>query len=215
MQFYFLKSKPGRVSGETEFSKHGSVNRGPAPVCDECGGYIGLLTWLPPFCVELETWDSVFGDIALDAVQTILVSERFQTLWRERALSGLLGFEPVEIAKIKRHKRGRPALETQPPYYFVTACRSQAAIDAAGSGLVRRDAQVCPACRLGRDTGMIDRVQRIAIEPGTWKGEDVFIARGLPGTLITTERFKDFCDDNRITGVALTPAEDYHVDYTR
>jgi hypothetical protein len=51
------------------------------------------------------------------------------------------------------------------------------------------------------------------MEPRTWTGEDVFIARGLAGTIITSESFYDFYVSNNINAGELIPAEEYSIDF--
>ncbi len=153
MRFYVCELKPEHATGETEFYDEDESRTGDAPKCELCGRHIGALTWLPPYRVELELWDSVFGDIAFGPGDNLLVSERFKTLWDERGLTGLQGFDPVEVVKAKRHKGNQPDLSEQPNYYCVSVARSQAAIDVAESGLEREDSELCPACRSGLQGG--------------------------------------------------------------
>jgi hypothetical protein len=57
------------------------------------------------------------------------------------------------------------------------------------------------------------RLRRLVLEPGTWSGEDVFVARGLEGTIITSERFKEFCDREAFTNCVLIEAAHFHFDH--
>ena len=212
MSFFVFKLAIESARGETEFAKAGAVNRGDAPICEKCGGFIGSLVWLPPYRAELELWDSVFGDVAFGPGDDLLVSERFKSVWEEHGLTGLQGFDPVEVIKVKRHKPKKPDLSEQPNYYHVSVVRTQAAIDADESGLDRDRPEVCPACRLCRKGG-VKRAQRVVLEPDTWAGEDIFVARGLPGTYLVSERFKSFFDDYGITSAKLIPAKEYSFDF--
>ena len=212
MGFYVFKLQAESAKGETEFSDVRPVRTGDAPTCEKCGGFVGLLTCLPPYRVEIELWDSIFGDVAFGPGGDLLVSERFRTVWQERGLTGLQGFDAVEVARVKRHKRNKPGLSARPDYYRVSAVRSQAAIDDTRSGLEREGGEVCPACRTG-ERGGAKRTRRIVLEPDTWTGEDIFIVRGLPGTRLASERFKSFFDDYEITSATLIPAEDYSFDF--
>lgn len=212
MGFYLFKLAIESAEGETEFSDVEPVRTGEAPTCERCGGFVGALTCLPPYRVELELWDSICGDIAFGPGGDLLVSERFKTLWQEHDLTGLQGFDPVEVVKVKRHKREKPDLSEQPDYYRVSVVRSQAAIDADQSGLDRDTPEVCPVCRLCAKGG-VKRARRIVLEPGTWGGEDIFVARGLPGTYLVSERFKTFFDEYKITSAKLIPAEEYSFDF--
>ncbi len=212
MRFFVLEYKPGCSPGDTEFSKAEPARRGPAPQCEACGVFIGMLTWLPPFRVVLETWGDVFGDVAYGPGCGVLVSQRFRTLWLERELTGLDGFDDVEVISVKRHDRNKAPHGPPPPYYRVMVVRGNAAVDELRSELERDDIGLCPVCRSGKGGG-VTRTKRVILEESTWSGEDVFIARGLPGMYLTTERFKCFCDDYKITNALLIPAEDYSFDF--
>ena len=85
MSFFVLEQFPdeSQTGFRTDFLQTEDVNRGPAPRCPTCGGYTGMLAWLPPFRVELETWGNTVGDLALGNGADILVSERFHALYHE------------------------------------------------------------------------------------------------------------------------------------
>ena len=88
--------------------------------------------------------------------------------------------------------------------------RSRAVIDRKLSELILDEPWSCKECRLG---GIIKRINKIVIEKNTWSGEDLFFARGLPGTIITTERFKDFFFDAGIRNGELIEATQYQFDH--
>lgn len=211
MRFFVLRNP--RVTKQkdmaiTDFLKSDDANTGEAPICPVCGEFIGMLPWLPPYRAELEVWGKAYGDIAFGAGDEMLVSARFAMLYKEATLIGLEGFKETEILKIKR--RGGSRLRLPPPkYYCVKVVRSRAAINIKASGLVLREPPTCDECR----DGFIIRTQRVILEENTWSGEDVFFARGLPGTIITSERFKDFFEDKGINNGLLIPAEDYSFDF--
>jgi hypothetical protein len=204
-KLYVLRNNPIRpeTAFDTSFFSVEPVRRGDAPRCPTCGGPLGSLRWLPPYRVEMETWGETFGDIAFGPGSDLLVSERFAFLWEEAGLVGLDGFDPVEIVKVTRHAR----LKDDPPRYFrVEVVRSEAAIDDAASGLNRKAGPICPDCRIG---GIIDRVRGIALEPSPAPVEDLFVARGLPGTILASERFRAFCARQNILNAVLIPASEY------
>jgi hypothetical protein len=78
--FFILEEpRPGSpqdIAHGTRALKEEGFKVGPAPRCPACGGFIGLLRWLPPFRVELETWGKEFGDV-IHIGDELLVSERF------------------------------------------------------------------------------------------------------------------------------------------
>lgn len=211
MSFYVLRNPIGRDDYQrfavTELISAEPMNQGDAPSCPRCGTTIGLLNWLPPYRVELEVWSKEYGDIAF-GVSKLLISERVKMLYEAEGLSGLEGFHEVEIVKITR--RGGSRLRTPPPkYYCVSITRSRAVIDAKASELVMAEPNVCEECR----NGFVVRTTRVVLEEGTWSGEDVFIARGLPGTHIASQRFKDFFDRHNINNGVLIPAAEYSFDF--
>ncbi|GIK54323.1 MAG: hypothetical protein BroJett014_32960 [Planctomycetota bacterium] len=191
----------------TEFLTHGEPNLAKAPKCPRCGLSYSLMRWLPPYRAELETWERGFSDIAFGSGPSLLVSQRFRALFLASKLRGLSGFDPVEVVKIKRHKKfkGDP-----PPYFHVQVAYSQARIDIKASGMEWGEGLVpCPECHATRN---VKRWQRLLIEPGTWSGEDVFIARGLNREMCSPA-FKEFCDTNDLIGVVFLPSEHYAYDH--
>jgi hypothetical protein len=67
----------------------------------------------------------------MGASNDFLVSERFKEVYEARHLTGLTGFDPVEVIKIKSHKK----LRSEPPSYFrVGVYYGQPALDQAASG---------------------------------------------------------------------------------
>jgi hypothetical protein len=208
VHFYILEHpRTGHDDALTDFLSAPDKNRGDAPRCPQCGGAVGLLQTLPPFRVELETWGKRFGDLVFGVGNDVLVSERFKDEFLRSGLTGLFGFTPAEIVKViaRRGKLPKP----MPNYFYVVPGRSRAAIDHRKSEMEYERPWKCEECRIG---DMI-RFTRIALEPNTWSGEDVFIARGLPGTIITSERFKHFCDRHVFSNCLLIEAERYHVDF--
>ena len=165
-----------------------------------------MLPWLPPYEVELKVWGGKFADLAFGAGVNLLVSERFRDAYLGTELTGLLPFTAVSIRKIIPRRLSNSA----PTYFFTSVVQGTAAIDDARSGLVREGKQICPKCRIG---GIIKRTSRLILEENTWSGEDVFIARGLPGTIVVTDRFKEFYDFNNLTGGEFIPVEDYSFDF--
>lgn len=213
MKFFVLHNPAATRRREvTEYICAKPCNLGEAPECAACRDVIGVLEWLPPYRAQLKLWGGTFGDVVFGTGFKLLVSERFRTLWGDANLTGLDGFEPVEVTRVTRFGQGKKSRRRPPPYYCVSVARGRAAIDDARSGLEREDETTCPTCRLGRE-GIIKRTRRIVLERSTWSGEDVFIPRGLPGTYLASERFKRFCDQHKFANVLLIPAAEYGFDF--
>lgn len=160
---------------------------------------------MPPFRAELEAWGTAFGDLAFGPGDSVLVSDRFRTAFVAENLSGLDGFEEVEIVHVTRHHQ----LDGEPPTYFHARPQiGPAALDDAASEVAREGGAACHQCRLDG----IRRAERVVLEPDTWSGEDLFIARGLPGTYLASERFERFSRVHGFHNAVLLPAEKYGFD---
>jgi hypothetical protein len=189
---------------DTQFSEKDPVNTGPAPRCPQCGEPIGLRPWLPPYRGELELHGEEFGDFVKAAGYDFLISERFAESFRAEGLTGLLGFHPVEVTRV-RQKGQKPKATLVPRYFAVTACFGRGAVDEALSRLRRNKPVTCPECR---STG-VDSIHGLILEPGTWQGEDVFRPRGEQGSILVSERFAQFAQHHRLTNLRLTPSESF------
>lgn len=207
MQFFILKDEP--VSdGEcatTDFLSS-DAKHGKAPRCPTCGCYIGLLEWLPPFRVELKTWGTGYADV-MQFMLDLLLSLRFKEVWQRSGMTGLSGFEPVEIVKLKRRRK---SIGNPPPYFHAVVQRSQTAVNLSACEIVWDVPPACPTCLEGQN---IRSWKRVVIDERTWTGEDIFIARGLPGTIIVSEQFKAYCEREKFANVVLLPAESYEHDF--
>ncbi len=179
-------------------------NVGDAPHCPRCGGAIGMLAWLPPYRVNLELYGQAPGDFIDGPGYNVLISERFADAFRAEGLTGLLGFHPVEVVRVKRKRKG-PKPGAVPPYFAVTVCFSRAAVDDGRSRVRRFSPVTCPECR---DPGR-DSIHGFTLEPGTWQGEDVFRPRGLQGRILVSERFAGFVKRQGLTNMKLTPTEEF------
>jgi hypothetical protein len=54
-----------------------------------------------------------------------------------------------------------------------------------------------------------DAIDGFVLEPGTWRGEDVFRPRGLWGTITTSERFMRFAERHAMRHMTFVPIEKY------
>ena len=104
---------------DTKFSKVEPVNRGDPPQCPQWREHMGMLTWLPPYRVELELYGQGFGDFVEGPGYDALISERMVESFRAEGLTGLLGFHPVEVVRVRRKRKG-PAPGAVPSYFAVT-----------------------------------------------------------------------------------------------
>ncbi len=203
-RFFVLQEAMGSRH-DTDCDTLDPCNVGDAPRCSRCGDVIGLLTWLPPYRVALELHGEEPGDYIRGPGYERLISERFAEAFREEGLTGLEGFHPVEVLRVRRMgKRARKPI-TVPNYYVVWPCFGRAAVDLV---LNRVRVSKPPSCMECHCTG-IDSTHGFVLEPGTWAGEDVFRPRGMQGRVVVSERFKDFVERHGLTNMILTPTEQF------
>ena len=196
---------------DTKFDTVGPVSFGGAPRCPRCDAPLGMRTWLPPYRVVLELYGRGLGDfVEGPGGNSFLISERMADLFRAEGLTGLLGFDPVEVVRVRRKRKG-PQPEAAPRYFVVTPCRSQSAVDVARSRIRYDKPVTCPECR----SAGLDSIHGFVLEPGTWQGEDVFRARGLAGRVIVSERFAEFVRRHELTNMKLIPSEECVSDVLR
>ncbi|WP_155893619.1 imm11 family protein [Cystobacter fuscus] len=204
-RFFVLEEGGVGSRYDADVDKAEPVNRADAPRCPRCGGFVGLLKWLPPYRVNLELHGEDLGDFIETSAYALLISERFAEAFRAEGLTGLEGFHPVEVLRV-RYMRKRPRKPvTVPRYFVVSTCFGPAAVDLAFSRMRISEPPSCPECRMSG----VDTIHGFTLEPGTWRGEDIFRPRGLVGDLVVSERFKDFVERHGLTNVRLTPTEQF------
>lgn len=174
-----------------------------APSCNACGGSLGFRTLLPPIMVEFEVCPRGYCDLVYLPHNDFLVSARFKEIYEREGLSGLRGFDPVRIVKLRRRRRVK---EEPPPYYRVMAVRSQTVVDQEASGFEwENDQPICPVCRQAR---FLKRWKKLVLDVETWTGEDIFYALGMAGTIFVSDRFKHVCETTGVRNAAFIPAEE-------
>lgn len=204
-RFFALEKSASFSRYDTDVDTVEPENLADAPRCPRCGDFIGMLVWLPPYQAELELYGEELGDYIQGPGYAWLISERFADAFRAEGLTGLEGFHPVDVQRVKcMRKRPRKPL-TVPRYFVVWPCYSRAAVDLVLNRVRFSKPPTCPECR---STG-IDAVNGFVIEPNTWSGEDVFRPRGMQGDVVFSERFKEFVERHRLTNMLLTPTEQF------
>lgn len=204
-RFYVIEGLRQRETWhEAGFVKETPVNRGPAPRCGTCGSPLGARRWLPPHRVELELVGKEFGDVVFGPGDTFLVSDRFKDLYCRFDLTGLRGFDPVEIVRIKRESRSR----SMPPEYFAVQPTKVSLIDHIRSGFRwKEQREPCAECGIaGRTWTAFDR---LVIREDTWLGQDFFSPIGAWNGLMASARVREVHEEQNIRNLVLIPAEEF------
>lgn len=215
MNFYVLEPEGGLMFG-TVWAYADQVD--PVLVgevmhrCPRCGAPVsGGLEWLLPHRIKLssakpEKW----GDFLWGAGFNLMVSGRFRSLYEDEKLTGILTFyPPAEIVGAGR-KKARDLTATLPEYHLVTIKWGAANLDDAASRMVRESVK-CSFCR----SGIKRSWERLFIEPGSWDGSDIFVPRGLGGTILVSQRFKALAETHELKNTLFVPAQNYAYDVKR
>lgn len=208
MNFYVLESDGGRFGTKWAYGEVVEpVHYGASRKCPVCGEAVSGKEYLPPHFIQVssakpEKW----GEFLWGAGFQMMVSERFQRVYTERNLRGIEYFyPPAEIVRMGRKKRG-DLTDSLPTYQLVQITWNGANLDDAQSHVVRNSFD-CSFCR-----GAVKSLQSIVIEQDSWSGADIFIARGLNGTILVSEKFKQATEADNLRNVWLIPAEKYVYD---
>jgi hypothetical protein len=183
---------------------------GDAPRCVRCHEVLAMKTWLPPFRVELELHGKDFGDFIRGPGNSLLLSERMAEAYLKQGLTGILGFESADVVRIRGKRKGSK-WNDPPQYHVATPCFSQATVDVSHSRLRYSEPVTCEECRAAG----LQSVHGFALKAGTWQGEDVFRARGMPGKNIVSDRFALLVEHTALTNIHLIPIEEYTRDPLR
>ncbi|HLL06190.1 MAG TPA: hypothetical protein VK539_36800 [Myxococcaceae bacterium] len=104
------------------------------------------------------------------------------------------------LGKRRGSKSGPP-----PQYLFVTPVYGHTALDLERSRMHISKPRTCTWCR---STG-VDAIDGLALEEGTWTGEDVFRPRGLWGIILVSQRFRRFAEHRALSHYTFIPIDKY------
>jgi hypothetical protein len=209
MSFFVLRN-PRAEDGSTttDFIPVSNAVLGDAPRCHACGRYTGLRPLLVPLEVDVELWGHSWGDVAFGPGDQLLISDKSKGAFENACIRGFERIESVTVRRVRR--RGEFKAASSPKYWLATIIHGTGFIDDEKSGLRRTDERVCIECGLG---GVVRGLKRVVLTPGSWSGEDVFYARGLPGTILVSKHFKDVVEASGLTGFQFENADDHELDF--
>ncbi|MCG3178151.1 MAG: hypothetical protein BIFFINMI_00474 [Phycisphaerae bacterium] len=211
MSFYVLRNPSTHDASKhavMDYEPVGNSNFGDATRCPECGKPTNMLPWLPPYRVTLELWTNRYGDIGFGPYAELLLTGNVVEKFRQAGLRGLEVLGKAEIVRVKRRGGTRPEGEL-PSYFVAIPARSSTKIDLEASGAEFETPVTCGTCR----GGLLLRHDRVVVDQATWRGEDIFYARGMPGLIITSQRFATWHLQNQINTGVLVRSEEYSKDF--
>jgi hypothetical protein len=197
-QFFVVQNDRGSAH-DTEFMRVTPVRRGEAPKCPFCGEPVGPKEWLPPRYAEVVVHGEQPGDFAFFGRSEFLLSSRAIAAFEHEQITGFCDKEKVEVSRVS------PRAMVVPEYYFIRIARSRGAVDEEASCIARSGPVSCEECRLDG----IDGINGFLLEEGSWSGEDFFIARGMPGLVLASDRVRQVVDRYDLTNAVFIETERY------
>lgn len=211
MQFFLLQ--PDGLLFGTKWAyaeKAGEPTYANGPVCPVCGDPVGGKIWLPPQEIRISSSKPAkWGDFLWGSFFPIMISGRARQLYEAEGLTGITSFEPpAEVVRVGKRPSGDIPPEL-PDYYLVRIIWNGANLDDVASEAVRYERD----CSYHK--GGVRQLRGVYFEEASWQGDDIFIARGLAGVVVISERMKDLIVENDLTNVTIIPAEEYAYDEYR
>lgn len=210
-EFYVLLPDGAIFGPEWAFADQvDPVNIGDAELCPACGRVVRHSAWLPPHRIKLSSahpWK--WGDLVWGAGLELLASDYFRRAYEAAGLRGIERFTPVEVVQAGNRKQNSlpPNL---PRYYLLDITWNAANMDDAASGADRGGRE--KLCRYCRGANVPRRFDRLAIEPASWNGADIFVARGAPGSIIVSRRLTEIAERGQLKNVRFISANDFQYD---
>lgn len=192
-----------RGAGMTHVFSVEPFNQGDAAHCPQCGACISLLPWLPPHVAEIEALRHKLDDV-IRYGNEIIVSERFRQQYEGEGLTGLVGWYPLKVKRVV-YKCQPPKVKGEFPVYWVTtAARSEVHLDDAASNTVRYPAPPCSLCHRGG----LRAIDRVVLADDRIPSTDVSEIHGFSGHIVS-QRFRDSCITNKMSGMHFIPLPEY------
>ena len=195
MAFYIVKNTGFANNGFAYGEEKGKINTGNAIKCEECGSFLTMLEWLPPYEVKLSK--GRLGDVVFGTYSHFLVSEKFKELYYNNRFTGILKFEPVRM-----YQKGRHIMEK---YYYPKIVLSNVHVDIEKSGIVFAGTEECSTCqKAGR---VIQQIKGLYFSDEANVEYDVFCTKILPADILFSKRLKNATKD--FLNLSVTEAETY------
>lgn len=171
-------------------------NKGSALKCEECGNYLTMLKWLPPFNIKVSK--NFLGDFIFGTYPGFIVSSKFKSLYEKAGLSGIIEFNSVTLYYEGKH------LEVE--YYYPEIVLSDAKVDLDKSGIEYNPVELCPKCQKG--PMRFSNMKGLFFTDENKLLYDVF-NNNVVGREVVSENFKIFIERNNISNLSLIEATNY------
>ena len=195
--FHVLRREVGNPY-ETEVYEVEPVHRGDAPRCPECGTYVGLMEWRPPFLVDLHAHGVDFGDVAFGSANEFLLSERALDAFAVGGVEELTVHGEAELRSV----HSRLDDQIRPAYFVVSAPFSMIEVDPSRSSIARSSPTGCSLCA----GGGVDSVDGVQFDSTSWDGLHIFRSYAMPGFAVVSDRVRGIAEAKNLRNMPLTLA---------
>lgn len=182
-----LATREVQPGGYSQIKRRGEWELESLPRCLGCGKEVWPLIVKYPFRAEFS--GAKIGDITFGFATTLVVSERFRTLWQGSGLDGLIFSDyPLDVKFKKKVEFDTPSRE-----FFAAYPEPEFVRLAEQSRAVYSEDPECPTCAVG----VVESVDRLLFEtdgPLT----DFFLPSALPGWFVVSQRVRDFVEENHL-----------------
>jgi len=144
--------------------------------------------------VEVSTFD-----LSLTSGGDLLLSEGCLRVLERAEIQGLVEVRPIDVMTVE----GPVDRASVGKYFLAEAVRWGAEVDRAKSGLRTTEPTACTNCGYA---GLIEGFDRVCVLEESWTGKDLFRVKGLPATILATERMRRLLIQNDLK-MCCTPAE--------
>ncbi|MEX0275693.1 MAG: hypothetical protein AB3N16_15075 [Flavobacteriaceae bacterium] len=176
-----------------------SKNLGESVKCQECGTHLRMLKWLPP--LEVNISKNKLGDFIFGTFVGIVVSNRFKTQYQNSNLKGLDDFRKVSLFHKDKH--------IFKDYYYPEITMAHVSMDL--QYLDFKPFNPCSSCYVGNS--ILNRIDKIVLSNPNQINLDIFFTSILgEGTILISQRFKDFVETEKFTNLKMIKSVDYKWD---
>jgi len=205
MKFYVLLSGRNEEGSEFWFEPDKRTKVGNAPKCPSCCRYIGFVPLIPPISGTLHC-ESGLVDLAGNIGVDVIISEQCLRIFEANLIRGINRCHRVEVTSID----GPAIIGNSPQMFLGEIGRWSAEIDRAASVLRTSESVSCRDCGYA---GLVEGWNGICIREESWNGDDLFIPKGVPGTIVVSARVRELCIEQGLAVSGLLPAETFSVQF--
>ena len=201
MSGFFVLKLPEADSTEPQ-TRYQAVDArfAPGEKCAACGD-AGPTQWSSPYRVKLIASGVLLSDVAFGPRTDLLVTREFQSFWQAHGLSGLSGFEPVDVVDVSANTT---FTGEERAYLHCAVERTEGWIDDKESEVERTGGRTCPQCGNG---GVLKHLRRVVLKNLPWRLPDLFLVKCLPIAVLASPRFAKALGKSALTGCELVAAE--------